>query len=83
MMGALMRDLRQWTRVADIGKLTQPLLFIRGEHDYVTSEDVDVYAKASARSETATIADAAHLAFVDNPDATNEVVRRFLNRIER
>src|SRR5262245_3367330 len=83
MMRALTIDVRAWSRVADIGKLTQPLLFIRGEHDYVTAEDVDVYAKASPRSQTATIPDAAHIAFVDNPDATIHAVRRFLNTVDR
>jgi proline iminopeptidase len=83
MMRALDVDMHTWSRVAEIAKLSQPVLFIRGEYDYVTPEDVAVYAAARPGSEVATIANAAHLAFIDNPGNTNEVVRRFLNKAER
>jgi L-proline amide hydrolase len=83
MLRALGADMRNWSRVPDLAKLTQPVLFIRGEYDYITAEDVAVYAAAAPHSQVATIPDAAHLAFVDNPKGTTDVLRRFLNRAER
>jgi pimeloyl-ACP methyl ester carboxylesterase len=83
MLRALGADMRNWSRVPDLAKLTQPVLFIRGEYDYVTAEDVAVYAAAVPDSQVATIPDAAHLVFVDNPQRTTDVLRRFLNRVER
>ena len=83
MLRALGVDMRNWSRVSELAKLTQPVLFIRGEYHDITAEDVAAYAAARPGSEVATIPDAAHLAFVDNPEGTNQVVRRFLNRAER
>jgi len=82
-MKALGTDLASWSRVAELRTLTQPVLFIRGEHDFVTEDDVNVFAAARPGSELVTIPDAGHLAFLDNPDATHDAVRRFLLRIER
>ena len=83
MLRALGVDMRNWSRVSDLAKLTQPVLFIRGEDDYITAEDVAAYAAARPGSEVATIPDAAHLAFVDNPEGTNQGPRRFLNSADR
>jgi pimeloyl-ACP methyl ester carboxylesterase len=83
MLRVLGADLRNWSRVPQLAKLTQPVLFIRGQYDHITAEDVGIYAAAAPNSQVATIPDAAHLAFVDNPRRTNEVLRRFLNRVER
>ena len=77
------RYLFNWSRVAELAKLAQPVLFIRGEYNYITPEDVAVYAAARPHSEVATIPDAAHLAFVENPEGTNQVLRRFLSWAER
>jgi pimeloyl-ACP methyl ester carboxylesterase len=83
MLHALDVDRRGWSRVADLAKLTPPVLFVRGEYDFVTAEDVAAYAAARPNSEVATIPDAAHVVFADNPEATIEVVRRFLAKAER
>ena len=83
MMRGLFADWRNWSRVAELPKLKQPLLLIRGEYDYVTDDDVAFYAAARPGTETAVIPKAAHLAFLDNPEVSNAVVRKFLNRVER
>jgi pimeloyl-ACP methyl ester carboxylesterase len=81
-MNALGVDMRTWSRVADLRTLTEPVLFIRGEYDYVTADDVNVAAAARPGAEVVTIPDAGHLTMVDNPDATNAAIRRFLHRVE-
>jgi L-proline amide hydrolase len=83
MLRALSVDWLKWSRVADLATLKQPVLFIRGEHDYVTAEDVAVYAAARPGAQVETIPDAAHLAFVDNPDRTVSAIRRFFEGVER
>ncbi len=82
MMRALLVDWRNWSRVRELSKLTQPLLLIRGEHDYITDEDLAFYAAARPGTETAVIRNAAHLAFLDNPEETDAVVRRFIRKAE-
>jgi proline iminopeptidase len=82
MMKALFVDWKNWTRVKELAQLRQPLLLVRGEHDYITDEDVAFYAAARPGTETAVIPHAAHLTFFDNAEATNAVVRRFLQRAE-
>jgi proline iminopeptidase len=82
MRRALEVELRDWSRVADLAKLTPPVLFVRGEDDFVTAEDVAAYAAARPGSEVATIPDAAHVVFADNPESTLNVVRRFLANAE-
>jgi pimeloyl-ACP methyl ester carboxylesterase len=81
-ISALGVDMRTWNRVADLRTLTQPVLFLRGEYDYVTADDVNVAAEACPASQVVTIPDAGHLTMVDNPDATNAAIRRFLHRVE-
>jgi hypothetical protein len=44
-----------------------------GEYDYITLEDVYLYADSRPGSKVATVPKA-HLAFVDNPMGTNESV---------
>jgi proline-specific peptidase len=83
MMKALFADWLNWSRVKELAELRQPLLLIRGEHDYITDDDVALYAAAHPGTETALIANAAHLAFLDNPEATNTVVRKFLRKWDR
>ena len=83
MMRAMSVDWRNWSRVAELSNLTQPLLLIRGEHDYITDEDITFYAAARPGSEVAVIPKAAHLAFLDNPERTIMIVRRFLNKAEQ
>ena len=83
MLRALDVDRRDWSRVADLANLTPPVLFVRGEHDFITAEDVAAYAAARPSSEVSTIPDAAHVVFADNPEGTMEVVRRFLAKTER
>ena len=83
MLRVLGTDMRNWSRVSELAGLTQPVLFVRGEYDYITPEDVSFYAASRPGSEVATVPRAAHLAFVDNPLGTNEVVRRFLSKAER
>ncbi len=82
MLKAMSADWLAWSRVAELGRLKQPVLFVRGEHDYITAEDVAAYAAARPGSAIETIPDAAHLAFVDNPEETGRAIRRFLHKVE-
>ena len=82
MMRALFVDWRNWSRVREFGQLKQPVLLMRGEYDYITDDDVAFYAAARPGTETVVIRNAAHLAFLDNPQETNAVVRRFLRKAD-
>jgi pimeloyl-ACP methyl ester carboxylesterase len=82
MLRALSVDWLTWSRVRELASLRQPVLFVRGEHDYITAADVEVYAAARPGSEVVTIPDAGHLAFVDNPEATTAAIRAFLGKAE-
>jgi pimeloyl-ACP methyl ester carboxylesterase len=82
MMKSLGADMASWRRVAELRTLTQRVLFIRGEHDFVADDDVAVFAAARRGSEVVRIPDAGHLAFLDDSDATNEAVGRFLRSVE-
>ena len=79
---ALTPDLAGRDRAKPLRDLTQPVLFVRGEHDWVRDEDVRAYAALCRDAEIATIPDAAHLAFIDNPTAYHAVVRRFFRKVE-
>lgn len=83
MMRALSVDWRNWSRVQEFGSLTQPVLLMRGEYDYITDEDIAFYAAARPGTKTVVVRDAAHLAFLDNPTASNAFVRDFLRRAEQ
>lgn len=70
----LIAELSSWNQTAALKSLPAPVLFVRGEYDYITDADMNSYAAQCPGSETATIEDAAHLAFIDNPDATCKIV---------
>jgi pimeloyl-ACP methyl ester carboxylesterase len=55
---------------------------VGGEYDYITAADVEAYAAARPGAEIVAVPDAAHLAFVDNPDATTAAIRAFLRKVE-
>jgi pimeloyl-ACP methyl ester carboxylesterase len=76
-------DLGARDRASLLRNLTQPVLFVRGEHDWVRDEDVRAYAALCRDAEVVTIADAGHLMFADNPRAYQAAVRQFLRRVDK
>lgn len=76
-------DMRGWSRVAELKTLDMPVLFMRGEYDFLTEEDVAAYVAACPNAESVTIRDAGHLAFMDQPEATVAALQRFFDTVER
>lgn len=75
-------SLRDYERVADLARLTMPVLYLSGEYDTCTPGASREYAAATPRAEVAVIPRSGHLTTIDAPDATNHVVRSFLHRVE-
>ncbi|HXZ67075.1 MAG TPA: alpha/beta fold hydrolase [Alphaproteobacteria bacterium] len=75
-------ELSTWNRTTELKTLPAPVLFMRGEHDYITEADMNAYAALCPGSKTATISGAAHLAFIDDPATTCSIVRKFLMSVE-
>lgn len=71
-------ELGRWNRLETFSALEVPVLLIRGEHDYISAQDMQAYAATNPAARTATIADAAHLAFIDQPERTCTLLRDFL-----
>lgn len=74
--------LKSYEHVADLKKLSLPILFLSGEFDTATPAAAKDYAAAAQHGEAVTIAGAAHLTTIDQPQATNEAVRAFLHKVE-
>lgn len=74
--------LKTYERVADLKKLSLPILFLSGEFDTATPAASKDYAAAARHGEAVTIAGAAHLTTIDQPQATNDAIRAFLRKVE-
>lgn len=64
----------------DMGQCTVPMLYVGGEVDSGAMPDVmQAMAHATPGAEYKMVADAAHIANVDNPDGFNAAIRNFLD----
>jgi proline iminopeptidase len=79
---SILGTLKDYDRVADLKKLSLPILFLSGEFDTATPGAAKDYAAAAQHAEAVTIAGAGHLTTIDQPQATNDAIRAFLHKVE-
>jgi len=75
-------NLKNFDRTIDLPTLKIPSLFLCGEFDETTPATTRWYASLAPDSQFAEIAGSAHLTTIDAPEATVDLVRRFLSRVE-
>lgn len=71
-------SLRTFDRMADLGRLERPVLYLCGEFDTCTPAASRAYADATPNAEVTIIADAGHCTTIDAPEETNAAVRAFI-----
>lgn len=76
-------DLRTYNRAANLPSLTQPVLFLHGEYDWVREADTRYYASLCRNAEVKVVRDAAHLCFLDQPSAVMDAMRTFMRKADR
>lgn len=74
--------LRDFDRVDDLSRLSQPVLFIIGEYDEVLPETAYDYHKRTPYSQVRIIKDAAHSQLRDQPEKYTDAIRQFLRSVE-
>ncbi len=71
-------SLRTYERVADLGRLRVPVLYVSGEYDTCTPAAARDYAAATPGAEVVVIPGSGHLTTIDAPNETNVAVRAFI-----
>jgi proline iminopeptidase len=75
-------SLQSYERVADLNRLHVPILYLSGEYDTCTPGAARDYAAATPNAQVVVIAGAGHATTIDEPAATNDAVRAFINAHE-
>lgn len=79
---SILGSLQSYERVAELGRLHSPILFLSGEYDTCTPAAARDYAAAAQDAEVTVIGGAGHLTTIDAPDDTNDAVRAFISRYD-
>ena len=74
--------LRDWDITPQLGRIQAPALLFCGRYDEVTPASVEVAHRAIRGSEFVVMQESSHMAQAEEPEATLELVRGFLDRIE-
>jgi 3-oxoadipate enol-lactonase len=62
-----------------LGEIAAPALLVQGEHDpFLTPADARAFAEALPRAQLVIVPGAGHLAFLEQPEAVNDIILRFL-----
>lgn len=75
-------NLQNFEREGDLHKITIPVLYVSGEFDTCTPDASREYAAHTPHGEVAVIPGAGHCVLMDNPNATNDAVRAFIDKVE-
>jgi proline iminopeptidase len=76
-------NLKNYNATGRLNSIKVPTLFMGGQYDEARPSTVRYYAGLVPNSQVAIIPEAGHLCMQDNPDSTNNVIRDFLDKIER
>jgi pimeloyl-ACP methyl ester carboxylesterase len=80
---ALMRDYRSYDGREDLAKISQPVLVIAGENDFITPLELqEEIADLLAHGELLRIPGGSHNAHTDYPEKVNEAIAAFLKRLD-
>ena len=74
--------LRDWDITLQLGRIEVPTLLFCGRYDEVTPASVEVAHRAIRGSEFVVMQESSHMAQAEEPEATLELVRGFLARVE-
>ena len=72
--------LKTWTVMDRLGEITVPTLLVGGRYDECTPGHMEEMHRRIPGSRLATIEDASHLCFAEQPEKFNELVNAFLDR---
>lgn len=75
---SILGSLRGYEREAELSRLSTPILYLSGEYDTCTPAAARQYASHTRNAEVAVIAGSGHVTTIDEPEATNAAVRRFI-----
>jgi proline iminopeptidase len=75
-------DMKGWDFRPELANLAMPVLYLTGAEDEARPTTVAAFASATPGSRMVVIPDAAHLTMLDNADASNAEIARFLNEID-
>ena len=70
--------LQTWTRIPDLHRITQPVLFIAGQYDEARPETMYEFQKLVKGSKVAIVPNAGHHKLQDNPERYIGEIRKFL-----
>ncbi|WCT11781.1 proline iminopeptidase-family hydrolase [Mucilaginibacter jinjuensis] len=70
--------LQTWTRIPDLHRITQPVLFIAGQYDEARPATMYEFQKMIKGSKVAIVPNAGHHKLQDNPEAYIGEIRKFL-----
>ena len=74
--------LRDWDITPQLGRIQAPTLLFCGRYDEVTPASVEVAHRAIPGSEFVVMEESSHMSQAEEPEATLELVRGFLARVE-
>jgi proline-specific peptidase len=74
--------IKDWDITAELGRIQVPTLLFCGRYDEVTPASVEVAYRAIPGSEFVVMEESSHMAQAEEPEATLELVRSFLSRVE-
>lgn len=75
---SILGSLRTYERETDLARIRRPVLYLSGAFDTCTPGASRQYASRTPNAEVAVIPVSGHLTTIDEPAATNDVVRRFI-----
>jgi proline-specific peptidase len=75
--------LRNYNREPDLPKLDLPVLFTAGRYDEATPKTVQHFQSLIPGAEIQIFEESAHATMLDEPDKYAEVIRNFLNKVDR
>lgn len=75
--------LANYDRTGVLGQINIPTLYVCGEYDEARPATLEYFQSLTPGSKLAVIENAAHVTMHDNPEKNNEVIRNFLNELEK
>lgn len=75
--------LKDYDRTNNLGQIKVPTLYVCGKFDEARPSTLEYFQSLTPGSKLAIIENAAHVTMHDNPERNNEVIRNFLQGIEK
>jgi proline iminopeptidase len=72
-------SLKDWDRLADLHRVTQPVLVVCGMHDELTPDSAARVARALPKAQLKVFKNSAHMPFFEEPEAYQATLKAFLD----